>query len=782
MTAEQLSPHRDFVEMSASAPPIDVFFDPTGRRWRVVKAIAAVLVVVVTVVTSASWQAMWQLPRSSDGSPLPPINLPQHEGDVPVIGVGPLARVVRVVNSRGWLFAVDPFTGQALNQITGVDADSVGNEPYAIQHYGYSTAAHRTIELTFDDGPDPTWTPMILDLLSEYHAAATFFVVGSEVVKYPNIATRIVSEGHAIGNHTLTHPALTPDEVEQQFVSTDRIIRATTGVATNLVRLPYDSFTDNGTDINAVVVGAERLHYLVSMEEFDTDDWKYGDPATRPSAPIPLPPINEMDNITILLHDGGGNRSATVAYLRQLLPWALDHGYSFHSLPQISPQVVSGTTHITPSLPDDEVFWLYSAMWSWPNTLIWLLFVFAVVAVVSGSGVNVALALARRAQHRGRRAQPINGTTGPPVSIVLAAYNEEKVIRRTIETLLCSHYQRINEIIVVDDGSADRTADLVAEMAAADRRISLMRQENAGKAAALNRAFARAQSPIVVTLDADTLFTPTTVGNLVRHFAVDADRQLGAVAGIVKVGNQHNLLTRWQALEYIATISVDRGAQDALSAIMVVPGACAAWRRTAVLRVGGYSRTTLAEDCDLALELQQAGYRVTQDDEAICYTEVPETARALARQRFRWMYGNIQAMWKHRRMIFNPRFGWLGLLTLPLAMISVVLPALFLPFVYLMAVVTVEQQGWRPVLLYFAIFLGAQALIAITGVWLVRERPTHLLMVPIYRLIYEPLRAYVLYRSLFTILRGTRSSWNKLQRSGVVTVRAAIVKPAESAA
>jgi cellulose synthase/poly-beta-1,6-N-acetylglucosamine synthase-like glycosyltransferase len=409
-------------------------------------------------------------------------------------------------------------------------------------------------------------------------------------------------------------------------------------------------------------------------------------------------------------------------------------------------------------------------MWAWPNQLIRALFVLAVVSVVVLGLVNILLALSRRIRYR-RRFTPLpDDLTGPPVSVVIAACNEELVIGATLGALCRSRYPNLVEVIVVDDGSTDRTAVVVSEIGSSEPRVRLLRQANSGKAAALNYGFAEAQAEIVVTLDADTVFTPTTVGALARRFALDTTGRLGAVAGVLKVGNQHNLLTRWQALEYIIQIGVDRAAQDSLRAIMVAPGACAAWRRDAVLGVGGYSRSTLAEDCDLVLELQQNGYEITQDDEAMCFTEAPETAGALARQRFRWMFGTIQAIWKHRRMIFNPRYGWLGMLTLPSAAISVLLPVLFLPFVYAMVIVTAQAQGLGVVLLYFALFTVAQLATAVIGVGLARERPTHLLIVPIYRLIYETLRAYVVYRSVLTMLRGTRSSWNQVERRGTVSV------------
>jgi len=268
------------------------------------------------------------------------------------------------------------------------------------------------------------------------------------------------------------------------------------------------------------------------------------------------------------------------------------------------------------------------------------------------------------------------------------------------------------------------------------------------------------------------VFTPDTVSQLACGFASDRRGRLGAVAGNVKVGNLGNPLTRWQALEYIMQIGVDRCAQELLRAIVVVPGACAAWRRSAVIRCRGFSPAAAAEDCDLALQLQQHGYRVAQNLQAVAFTEAPETFRQLSRQRFRWTYGNAQALWKHRAMILNPRYGWLGLFSLPSAALSIVMPIVFLPFVYAMAAVSLNQHNGRLLLVYAAIFLAVQLIQAVAGVALTRERPVHLLIVPIYRLIGEPLRAYLLYKCAVMALRGTRSGWHKATRRGTVPVSA----------
>jgi cellulose synthase/poly-beta-1,6-N-acetylglucosamine synthase-like glycosyltransferase/peptidoglycan/xylan/chitin deacetylase (PgdA/CDA1 family) len=765
----------------ATAAPLaaehDVFHDPSGRRWRRAQFVTILFISIALVAFAVSWGPVFQPPPL--GSHGEPVAAPQlgdlgQSGQVPIIGTGPLVRVVRLDYTASGLTAVDALTSRNLGALTNDEVDTVQHARYAIQRYGYSSAAHKTISLTFDDGPDPTWTPKILDVLGKNKVPATFFVIGSQVVKFSDIVAREAREGHALGNHTLTHPALTADEVQQEAVPTDRIIRAETGVQTNLFRLPYDGYDIHSrsqvdSDVLDVLLAAERLNYLVSEDDFDTSDWMYGDPATRPKTPIPLPPTT-MDNITILLHDGGGNRAYTLAYLQRLIPWARAHGYTFQSLPQVSPQVKAGLSHGAPSIGDRETLVVADGIWVWPNELMQALFFLALTSVGALGLLNIGLAIARRRKRRRRPIPMADGLTGPSVSVVIAAYNEDQVIRATLEALCRSRYPKLKRIIVVDDGSTDRTAEIVEEIAAVDPCVQLLRQPNGGKASALNRGFATAETEIVVTLDADTIFSSRTVGRLVRQFALDTSGRLGVVAGVPKVGNRRNLLTRWQALEYIIQIGIDRAAQDSLRAIMVAPGACTAWRRKAVLDVGGYAHSTLAEDCDLVLQLQEHGYKVTQDDEAECFTEAPETVSALARQRFRWTYGNIQALWKHRRMLLNPRYGCLGMVTLPYAFLSVALPAVFLPFVYAMLIYTALTQGLSAILVYVAFFALTQIVSAVVGVWLAHERPAHLLMAPLYRFIFEPLRAYVVYRSVLTMLRGAKSGWKKVERMGTVEV------------
>jgi biofilm PGA synthesis N-glycosyltransferase PgaC len=282
----------------------------------------------------------------------------------------------------------------------------------------------------------------------------------------------------------------------------------------------------------------------------------------------------------------------------------------------------------------------------------------------------------------------------------------------------------------------------------------------------LNRALAEVRTELVVTFDADTVIGPGTVEALVRHFV---DPRVAAVAGQVRVGNRRGLLTRWQSLEYLTAIGLDRTAQSLLGAIMVVPGACAAWRRSAVLAAGGFDPRTLAEDCDLTLSLQRAGWRIEQDHDAVALTEVPQSARSLVRQRFRWMFGTLQAVWKQRAMLLRPRYGALGLVVMPYSVLSVVVPLVFLPVAYWLIVQSVLAGDLRTVLLYLGVLTGLHLVMATVAVALMRERWWHLLVVPVYRVIYEPLRTYLLYSTALAVLRGRMVGWDKLTRTNTVS-------------
>src|SRR5207249_7813506 len=268
----------------------------------------------------------------------------------------------------------------------------------------------------------------------------------------------------------------------------------------------------------------------------------------------------------------------------------------------------------------------------------------------------------------------------PGVTVLIPAHNEEKVIVETVHSVLFSDYPDLH-LVVVDDGSTDKTGELLDAHFSREPRVRVMHQVNRGKAAALSVAMSQAQTEIVVTIDADTEIEPDAIRKLVRHFV---DPTVGAVAGNVKVGNRSRWLTRWQALEYITSQNMEKRAFDLLNCITVVPGALGAWRKQAIEAAGGITADTVAEDADLTVAIRRLGWRVSYEESAVAWTEAPETASALVRQRFRWTFGTLQSFWKHADTLFRPRYGALGWIALPNIFIFQLLLPLISPIIDLM--------------------------------------------------------------------------------------------------
>jgi cellulose synthase/poly-beta-1,6-N-acetylglucosamine synthase-like glycosyltransferase/peptidoglycan/xylan/chitin deacetylase (PgdA/CDA1 family) len=760
----------DRAAAEGGSPPAAIFLDPSGRRWRTTRIFGIAALVVLTSGVGYLGPKVWEAPTLEGhvvGSVPSTKDLGAHP---PVVGVGPLARVLRVREVNGRKIGVDPFTGKDLVTLQPTDAAQSGRAPYVIQKFGYSATARKTISMTFDDGPDPKVTPALLDVLSANKAPATFFVIGRNAAAYPGIVDRMVREGHGVGAHTLVHGDISKEPAwgaHIELVATARVLRAVTGQQVGYWRMPFEGGDDSSLQDNvAGVLRAQQLGYTFAAHDFETDDWKHETNSRESVDKIPLPNLDGNQNLTMLMHDAGGaNRMRTVEYVKRLIPYARAHGYTFQTMPQVQPALLSGIHSVKPQTADYLTVAAVTVLLVWPKTMLSGLFVLAIFAVVVVGFGNAGLALIRNRRRR-RVVFPGPGDIGLRTSVVLAAFNEEPVVARTIRSILRSDYP-ILEVIVVDDGSTDGTADEVRAVIAEDPRVILLRQPNTGKAHALNRGVEAAAGDFLVTLDADTIMRPSTVTNMMRHFALDGAERLGAVAGVVRVGNREtNVLTRWQALEYLTQIGIERSAQDALGAISIIPGACAAWRKQAILEAGGYSNITLAEDCDLALTLHHRGWKVTQDDQAIAFTEAPETVDDLLAQRTRWTYGTLQAIWKHSGMLFRRKYGMLGIFVMPNYVLSVVMPLFFLPFLATMGWLAIQEQGAGVLVEYFTLFVIAHMVIAAVAVRLMGEKYHHVLMVPVYRVVFEPLRAYLLYTSVFFAIKGGRMGWKKLVRTG----------------
>jgi len=702
--------------------------------------------------------------------------------DVDFEGTGELLKVLDRPHDGERGITVDPKTGF-------ITAEAYDNSKIPTSYVIERTGDHPgLIALTFDDGPDPKWTPRILDILKQENVPATFFVMGKNGQAYPDLLRREVNEGHEIGNHTFTHPNLgeIPGRIiDLELNATQRLIESITGRSTVLFRPPYfgDAEADSPEEAESAF-RARNLGYVMVGLRIDPGDWKLGanpDEIVQKTMERAQDTNPETRGQVILLHDSGGDREATIAALPTLIHNLRAKGFKF-----VPVSTLGGWTRdqVMPPLSGSETLYTRTDTVAFLvlSTAGWLLQWAFLIGIVLGLGrllVIGALAFAQWARSRRREREHAGEKYEPFVSVIVPAYNEEFVIEATIRSLLNSDYENF-EIIVVDDGSQDRTSEVVREQFGDEPLVRLFTEKNAGKAAALNFGFHYAKGEVVVALDADTQFPAQTIRALARRFV---DPKIGAVAGNAKVGNRMNIVTRWQALEYITSQNMDRRAFASLNCITVVPGAVGAWRRELIEECGGFSDETLAEDQDLTLQIRKRGYRIGYEETAIGWTEAPQTLRMLARQRFRWAYGTLQCLWKHRDAFFRPKYGALGFVAIPNVWIFQIIfplisPAMDLLLIYtcLAALVDRIQQpsaytftNLRQILFYYALFLAVDWSAACFAFALERKERWRLLWwLFLQRFCYRQVMYYVMIKSVSTAIRGAVVGWGKLERKATV--------------
>jgi peptidoglycan-N-acetylglucosamine deacetylase len=671
--------------------------------------------------------------------------------------------------------------------------------PYVVDMYGGTQ--RKQVAITFDDGPDPEWTPKILDVLKKYGVKATFFQIGAEVEQFPGVAKRVFDEGHEIGNHTFTHPdisTISKRYFEVELNLTERLFESKYGVKPVLMRPPYaiDEAPDTADQVRPLEV-AQDLGYISVGEKIDPNDWR--DNPRRSGKELaddvlanlpPCAPGNLRCGNIILLHDGGGDRSQTVMALDLILAGLKERGYQVVPVSQLMGKT---RADVMPPITTNERWaaWVDSLsfdMFSGISTFIIIVFFVGDLLM----SVRLVLIGALATYDRFRKRPYADPNYQPPVAVLIPAFNEEKVIERTVRSVLDSEYPRLR-VIVIDDGSADATLEMCREAfrkEIREGRVTVLTKPNSGKADALNFGLEHVTEEIFVGIDADTIIAPDAVRQLVPHFA---DPRVAAMAGNAKVGNRVNLWTRWQALEYITSQNFERRALDTLDAVSVVPGAIGAWRTAAVRAMGGYHYDTVAEDADLTMALLEAGYRVNYEDRALAYTEAPTTASGLMRQRFRWSFGVMQAVWKHKAAV--KRKGALGWVALPNVVIFQVLLPLVSPFIDLMFVVgaisyfidkyrhpeSANPADFHKLVVYFALFMIIDFIASAIAFALERQQPGRkrdfLLLghVWLQRFAYRQLFSLVLIKTLKRAIDGRSFSWDKLERTA--TVRQPVAVP-----
>ncbi|ACZ90536.1 bifunctional polysaccharide deacetylase/glycosyltransferase family 2 protein [Streptosporangium roseum] len=620
----------------------------------------------------------------------------------------------------------------------------------------------RTVALTFDDGPDPRWTPQLLDVLARHGAKATFFAVGARIAENPELTRRIIAEGHEIGNHTYAHADLTavPEwRLRLELSLTQKALAGTAGMHTRLVRPPYSSSPAavTGPQLRALhAMGGEG--YLVALTDLDTKDWAR--PGVEQIVRAALP--RRGRGAVIMMHDSGGDRGQTVAAVDRLLTQLAEQRYRATTLTT----ALGMPSALTPAGGIDRFVGTGLSLaqrgaTGFVTAMSWILVVAGVITLLRLLFFLVlAWVHARRVRGGKRRAGRAPAWPEPPaVTVIVPAYNEAAGIEATVRSLVNTDYPGVLEVVVVDDGSSDDTAAIAASLGLPGVRV--IRQENGGKPSALNTGIAHASHDILVMVDGDTVFEPATIGHLVRPLS---DPAVGAVSGNTKVGNRRGMIGRWQHIEYVIGFNLDRRAFDLLGCMPTVPGAIGAFRRSALQEIGGVSVDTLAEDTDLTMAMCRGGWRVVYEENALAWTEAPTSLSQLWRQRYRWCYGTLQAMWKHRRAITEPSpFGrrCLGYLTL----FQVVLP-LLAPVVDVMAVYSVVMGDPLPVVAVWAGFVLVQAFSGWYALRLDRERASVLWVLPLQQFVYRQLMYLVVIQSVATAVLGVRLRWQTIRREG----------------
>ncbi|MFD7614636.1 bifunctional polysaccharide deacetylase/glycosyltransferase family 2 protein [Streptomyces sp. NPDC059828] len=631
----------------------------------------------------------------------------------------------------------------------------------------------KKLVLTFDDGPDPVWTPQVLDKLRKYDAHAVFFVTGTMSSRYPELVERIVAEGHEIGLHTFNHPDLSfqsKSRIDWELTQNQLALAGAAGIRTSLFRPPYSSFSSAQDDFSWPVteyVGSQG--YITAFNDTDSEDWK------RPGADAIIEratPQGTKGSI-VLMHDSGGDRSQTVAALDRFLPRMQKRGYAFTNLTEALGAPSAHTKVTGPELWKGKA-WVGAVAVSERTTsalTVGLAVIGVLVFVRFGMMLLLSFGHARKVRRRRFRWGP---AVTEPVTVLVPAYNEKECIENTVRSLMASDHPI--EVIVIDDGSSDDTADLVDEMWLPNVRV--IRQANAGKPEALNNGIRNARHDIIVMMDGDTVFEPSTVRELVQPFG---DPNVGAVAGNAKVGNRESLIGAWQHIEYVMGFNLDRRMYDMLRCMPTIPGAVGAFRREALQRVGGMSDDTLAEDTDITMALHRDGWRVVYAERARAWTEAPESVQQLWSQRYRWSYGTMQAIWKHRRAVIDSgpsgRFGRVGL---PLVSLFMVLFPLLAPLIDVFLMYGLVFGPTQKTVVAWLGVLAIQAACAAYAFRLDKERMVHLIALPLQQILYRQLMYVVLLQSWITALTGGRLRWQKLRRTGVVEAPGSIPSPRQS--
>lgn len=637
---------------------------------------------------------------------------------------------------------------------------------------------HKVI-LTFDDGPNPEWTPKILDILEKEKVPATFFMIGENAEGNIPLVQRISKDGYEIGNHTFTHGNLakmSPERADLELKTTRSLLEAITGKSSVLFRAPYNADSEPQTyEELEPLAQSKKDNYIAVGESIDPNDW---DPKMNADSIVnrTIRFANANNASIILLHDSGGEtRQPTVEALPKIIKYFKDRGCKFTTVADLMKVPENQLMPPVKRSWKNQMNFAFASASYWIGQFIYTLFMIGILLSIARMIFVAWLAWKEKQREKKLKAAFTGIPDGLRVSVIVPAYNEVVNAVRTVNSLLNQDYPYL-DIVFVDDGSKDSTYETVKKAFDGHPKVKVLTKPNGGKASALNFGISQTDSEFVVCIDADTQLKKDAVSRLMDGFYLQGKpEEVGAVAGNVKVGNEVNMITRWQSIEYITSQNFDRRAFSLLNCITVVPGAIGAFRKKAVLEAGGFTTDTLAEDCDLTMRLHKAGYIIENCNDALSYTEAPETVNQFLKQRFRWSFGVLQCFWKHRDAIFRKEYKNFGSVALPNILLYQILLPFLAPLADLLLVVSLLLSGLglivadpAHIILYYILFSIVDIAGAAVAFAFEKEDFKKLLWMIPQRLVYRQLMYYILFKSFRKAIKGEIQSWGVLNRTGNV--------------
>lgn len=728
-----------------------VFLDKSGRRWFWTKTMVSLVAAGLIIISSLSLMGLFAQPKDQL------VKYPNQTN----------FQAVELIDEKtpGPIFVEGEGTFVSITQ-------DFSKNSYKINRSGADSG--NKIILTFDDGPDPNYTPQILELLKKESVPASFFVVGSQVLKYPELTKQIVDQGFEIGNHTFTHTnsdlyqERNQGRVNFELNFTKSLIREASGFETTLYRNPYWG-GENDISTNTLILSLNALDkgYTISTPTQDSNDWQERDykkivaNSTTDDAGRKI----TSGTVILLLHDSGGDRRNTLLALPEIIKYYKDRGFEFSTVSALAGKPLVQPTGTLEKISSELLVSGYKFSKEFPNYLN-PIFLFGLGFTIAYSIFIIFLANIELFRSAMLKKKLQRKEFSKKISVLIPAFNEERVLGKTLKSILASNFKNF-EVVVIDDGSTDKTLT-VARKFQKDPRVKVFHKPNGGKFSALNFGLEKITSSVYVALDADTQITKEAIGNLVRFFS---QRQIAAVAGNVRVGNRKSLLGILQSIEYTMNLNLERNGYSLINSVLVVPGALGAWRTKAVKEVGGYSGSTLTEDAELTIRLLKKGYKVVYDKDSIAYTEAPKGTDELAKQRIRWTFGVLQTFFHHKNLMFNPHRGFLGLIVLPFT-VFVQIPIMILtPFMDLFAIYAFFFISSELVLVYLVLYLATRLALGMVAFVLEGESPWPLFFLPVQRFVYQPILYFSLYKALFAILKGKGMGWAKIKREGSVQLQ-----------